>query len=267
MTNAIASRPKTQASVTGSGSALRRYQDVVVGRTGLASTLYFEFCTWLSPIPGALGLALRKTFWPRLFGACGRGVLFGAGTVLRHPHRIHLGERVVISEGCVLDARSADSNHAITVGDDVILSNGVILSCKGARIAIGARTGLGPQAMVLAGDGGDVTIGADCALGPRVTLVGGGHYRTGRTDVPIWRQGIRPGDALTLEDGLWFGAGVTALGGLRVGHGSIAAAGAVLAKDVGPLTVTGGVPARAIRRRGAGSAECASASGDRGEQA
>jgi acetyltransferase-like isoleucine patch superfamily enzyme len=221
----------------------------VVGRSGLGAMLYFEFCAWLAPVPGALGLALRKTFWPRLFGACGQGVLFGQNVVLRHPHRIHLGERVVISEGCVLDARTAAAEQAITLGDDVILSNGVMLSCKGARIEIGARTGLGPQTMALAGDGGDVRIGADCAIGPRVTLVGGGHYRTDRTDVPIWRQGIRPGDALTLEDDLWFGAAVTALGGVRVGSGSIAAAGAVLARDVAPRTITGGVPARPIRRR------------------
>lgn len=252
---ATAVRAKTQHAVTGNGSALRRYQDVVVGRTGLAATLYFDFCAALSPIPGALGLVLRQRFWPRLFGSCGAGVVFGTGIVLRHPHRIHLGDRVVVSENCILDARFDRTDRALVVGDDVILSNGVVVSCKGARVEIGARSGFGPYSCILAADGGDVVVGDDCAVGPRVTLVGGGHYHHGRTDLPIWRQGIRPGDCLTLEGDIWVGAGATLLGGTRIGRGSIAAAGAAVARDVEPFTITGGVPARPIRRRGGDDAD------------
>jgi acetyltransferase-like isoleucine patch superfamily enzyme len=248
-TIATTTRAKTQHAVTGKGSALRRYQEVVVGRPGLAGTLYFEFCCWLTPVPGALGLALRQRFWPRLFGSCGKGVVFGTGIVLRHPHRIHLGDRVVVSENCILDARSDGSPRAMVIGDDAILSNGVVVSCKGAGVEIGPRTGFGPYSCILAADGGDITVGADCAIGPRVTLVGGGHYHHDRTDLPIWRQGIRPGDRLILEEDIWVGAGATALGGVRIGRGSIAAAGATLTRQVEPYTITGGVPARPIRRR------------------
>lgn len=246
---AAAARAKTQHAVTGRGSALRRYREVVVGRTGLAALLHFELCCWLAPVPGALGLALRQRFWPRLFGSCGKGVVFGTGIVFRHPNRIHLGDRVVVSENCILDARVEGASRAMVIGDDVILSNGVVISCKGARVEIGPRTGFGPYSCVLAADGGDITVGADCAIGPRVTLVGGGHYHHGRTDLPIWRQGIRPGDRLSLEDDIWMGAGATALGGVRVGRGSIAAAGATLTREVAPYTITGGVPAQPIRRR------------------
>ena len=119
---------KTHASVTG-GSPLRTYQEVIVGRSGWLDLLYFEWCAWLSPVPGAVGLLLRKLFWPRLFAACGRGVVFGGSVVLRQPGRIRLGERVVVSDGCILDGRSDERVESIVVGDDAMLSNDVMLSC------------------------------------------------------------------------------------------------------------------------------------------
>lgn len=242
-------RIKTQAAVTGGGSALRRYQDVIVGCPGLGRILYFELCLWLGSLPGAAGLALRKTLWPRLFARCGRGVVFGAGVVLRHPHRIHLGDRVVVGEGSVLDARSQGSDHAITLGDDVILSTGVVLSAKYASIEVGARTGFGPQCVVVTTDDNAVRIGADVAIGPHTVIVGGGNYHTERLDIPIWRQGIKPDHHVTLGDDIWLGAGVRVLGGARIDGGSIVAAGAVVTGQLGPCTVAAGVPARVLRTR------------------
>ena len=89
---------KTHAAVTTGGSAMTRYQDVVVGNRSLKTFVYYEFCMLLSPLPGVLGLFLRKIFWPRLFGTCGKGAAFAAGIILRHPHRIHMGDRVIISD-------------------------------------------------------------------------------------------------------------------------------------------------------------------------
>lgn len=47
----------------------------------------------------------------------------------------------------------------------------------------------------------------------------------------------------------WLGHNATILAGVSVGHGAIVAAGAVVAKDVGPYEIVGGVPARLIKRR------------------
>lgn len=248
MTDSPAGRTKTHAAVTGGGSPWRRYQEVVVGRTGLWPTLRFELGVWLAQVPGALGLALRKALWPGLLGAVGPGALFGQGIVLRHPGRIRLGARVVLSEGCVLDARHETVPCAIALGDDVILSSGVIVQCKGATIRIGDRSGLGMGSVVLATDANDVTIGADVAIGPRC-VIGGGNYNIGRLDVPIWRQGIQRDRPIVLEDDLWLGSNVTVLSGVRIGRGSIVAAGAVVTHDIPPHTLAGGVPAKPLRRR------------------
>ena len=239
----------THHTITCGASLWRRYQSVMVGSRSLAPTLFYEFCIMLAPVPGALGLVLRKLFWPHLFGACGPGAQFGSGIVLRHPHRIHLGERVVLSEGCVLDGRNESSKKAIVLGNDVMVAPYAILEGKSASIRIGARCGIGAQAIILAADGNDVTIGADVAIGPRCNIVGGGIYNEERLDVPMWRQGVKPERLVRLEDDIWLGAAVSVLGGVRIGRGSIVGAGAVVTRDVPPYTVCAGVPAKAIRRR------------------
>ncbi len=239
---------KTHAAVTGRGSALKKYQDVVVGSRGPVDLLYFEWCMLLSVVPGAAGMLLRKLFWPRLFGSCGRGCMFGAGIVLRHPGRIRLGRNVIVSEGCVLDARHTIED-VIVLGDNVILSNNVMLSCKNGTIRIGDNVGLNAQTIIQSTSECPVEIGADCVIGQRCFIIGGGSYNTDRLDVPIRTQGIRPDAGVRLEEDVWLGGNVTVLGGVTMGRSSIAAAGAVLTRSVGPRTVSMGVPARVVRER------------------
>ncbi|MBI2839239.1 MAG: hypothetical protein HYX75_13060 [Acidobacteria bacterium] len=238
---------KTHTSVTQGGSALARYQQVIVGRKSFSSLIYFEFCAWLGHIPGAAGLVLRKIFWPRLFRSCGKGVLFAENVVLRHPKRVSIGNRVVVSEGCVLDGRHTSSDRAITIGDDVILSVDVVLSCKNGSISIGARSGLGAQTVFAVGEDCTVQVGDDVAIGPHCSITAGG-YNTDRHDIPIIQQGILADDAI-IEDNVWLGAHVTMIGGARVGHGSIVASGGAVISDIPPMTVCGGVPARPLKSR------------------
>ncbi len=235
---------KTQAAVTKGGSMLSRYQDVVVGSRSLLYTLYYELCIWLTHCPGALGLLSRKVFWPRLFGSCGKGVAFGEGIILRHARRIQLGDRVVLSERCILDARSAAADKAIVLGDDVILSNDVVLSCKDGAIEIGARTGIGAQTIIHSRVGCNVSIGRDVLIAPQCFVTGGGGYRIDRLDIPISQQGKVYDGGIRIEDNVWLAANVSVLGGVVLGTGSVAAAGAVVTKSVESDSVCMGVPAR-----------------------
>lgn len=240
---------KTQRSITGGGSALERYQRVIVGRRGILPTIYFELCTWMSPIPGALGLALRKIFWPRLFGSCGRGVQFGQGLLLRHPHRVHLGDRVVLSEGAVIDARNGTTERVLVIGDDVMIANYVVISCKGGTLTIGARTGIGVHTVIQSTNDCPVSIGEDVIIGPRCYIVGGGNYDIDTGDGPISRRGIVRDSGVRIDDDVWLGAGVTVLSGIEIGSGAVMAAGAVAAKSAAARTVSAGVPAKVLRMR------------------
>jgi len=48
---------------------------------------------------------------------------------------------------------------------------------------------------------------------------------------------------------VWIGTNALIMGGVRIGHGAVIAAGAVVTRDVQPFAVVGGVPAKLIRMR------------------
>ena len=240
---------KTHAAITGQGSALGRYQDVMVGCRSWTALLYYELCMWLAPVPGALGMVLRKIFWPRLFAGCGKGCMFAAGIVVRQPRRIRLGRGVVISEGCILDGRHSEAEVSIEVGDNVIFSNSVMLSCKNGTIAIGPETGINAQTIIQSTNDCPVRIGGDCIIGQRCLIIAGGSYNMEQLDVPIRTQGIRPDGGTVLEDNVWLGGNVTVLGGVTMGSGSVAGAGALVSRDTPANSVSLGVPARVARMR------------------
>jgi galactoside O-acetyltransferase len=218
----------------------------------MRSLAYFEFCMWVGVLPGALGLFVRKLFWPRLFASCGSGVLFGSGIVLRHPHRIQLGDRCVLSDGCVLEARCSDE-IGLTIGPDSILSNNAMVSCKNGVISIGSRAGIGAFTVIHAVNGASVTIGDDVLVGPRCYFAGGGNYHTERTDIPMAKQGLIEETGLRLGSDIWLGAGVSVMSGVEIDDGCIIAAGAVVTKSLEKYSVAMGVPAKVLKKRGEGS--------------
>lgn len=68
-------------------------------------------------------------------------------------------------------------------------------------------------------------------------------------NLPMIHQGMIS-NSVVIEDDVWIGHGTTILKGVRIGKGSIIAAGAVVTKDVAPYSIVGGIPAKLIRNRG-----------------
>lgn len=240
---------KTHKVITEEGSALGKYQHVMIGSKSFGFLLYFEFCSWLGKFPGALGIVLRKIFWPKLFGSCGKGVTFADNIVLRHPKRIHLGDRVVVSEGSVLDARHDTENRVLTLDDDVMLSINVMISCKNGCVYVGKRTGLSAHTIIHATNDCPVNIGADAIIGPQCYIVGGGDYNFDRLDIPMREQGIKQDGGVTLEDDVWLGAKTTVLGGVTIHKGSIAGTSSLVNRSIPEYSICAGIPAKVIRKR------------------
>jgi maltose O-acetyltransferase len=88
-----------------------------------------------------------------------------------------------------------------------------------------------------------VTIGAHVYIGYDVMLITTDHA----VGPSLQRCGHRLFRPICIEDGVWIGSRTLILPGVRVGHGSVVAAGAVVTRDVPPDTLVGGVPARRIR--------------------
>lgn len=55
--------------------------------------------------------------------------------------------------------------------------------------------------------------------------------------------------SVRLEDDVWLGAHVVVLPGVTIGRGAVVAAGAVVNRDVEPMSIVAGVPARKIGAR------------------
>lgn len=94
----------------------------------------------------------------------------------------------------------------------------------------------------LAGDE-RITIGDRVSIAPRVTLVTSSHPNSSRIRpvAPVASGGI------TIEPDAWIGAGAVILPGVRIGRGAVVGALAVVSRDVPPLHVVSGAPARTVR--------------------
>jgi len=232
-----------------SQSASKRYRGLVVGRDGFAALAIHELITLtVSPCPGALGLALRRLVLPHVFGAMGRNVTFGHHVTLRHTHKVSIGHNVVIDDYVVLDAKGSD-NQGISIGDGAMISRNTVLSCKGGNIRIGKGAACGMNSLIHAEAGSDVVIGDDVTIGAYAYLAGAGNYELDRTDTPIKDSGFHSKGGIRIGHGAFLGAHVQVLDGVEVGPGAVLAAGAVVIRDVPPLTIVGGVPAKVLGHR------------------
>ena len=237
--------PRAQDELATPGEpARRKYARLIVGREGWGALVTYELVQLLSQwVPGATGLALRKVLYPRLLGACGRNVVFGQHVVLRHPHKIRVGDGVVIDDHCLIDAKGA-SNAGITIGAGAFIGRNTILSCKNGDIAIGEGANIGFNCEVFSA--ARVEIGARALLAAYCYVIGGDHEWSGAGDVLT--QGRRA-SGVVVGEGAWLGAGVKVLDGTRVGAGAIVGAGGVVTEAVPDRAIAVGVPARVVRYR------------------
>jgi len=238
--------PNAQRDLFDAGASPRaKYARLIVGRPGLGPLLAYEFVVTVSQhVPGALGLVLRRTLYPLLLGSCGRNVTFGQNVVLRHPHKIHIADDVVIDDNCLLDAKG-EQNQGITIGRGVFVGRNTILSCKNGDITIGEGANIGFNCEVFSAS--SVTIGPGTLLAAYAYLIGGDHA-AGDPDVPI-RDQQRVSAGIRVGRDAWIGAGVRVLDGVTVGDGAVIGANAVVREPVPDRAVAAGVPARIISTR------------------
>lgn len=114
----------------------------------------------------------------------------------------------------------------------------------GRGIKLGVNSGLGVNCQIQP----PCEIGDNVLMGPDVVVLTLNHEYSD-INKPIGWQGMKPREKVVVSNNVWIGQRVMIMPGVKVGEGSIIAAGAVVTKDVPPYTIVGGVPAKVIQHR------------------
>lgn len=175
----------------------------------------------------------------------GRGVRIMPPLMLSGAGGVTLGDRVILEQFVGLSAVGG----RITVGDDCELRCFARLEAHDGTISLGARSSVNPFCL-LSGFGG-LQIGRDVRIGSHCVILSSTHRFEDPTQV-IRAQGVerRP---TVIGDDVWLGTSVTVMGGVSIGTGCVVGAGAVVTRDVPPLSIVVGVPARVVGTRSASS--------------
>jgi acetyltransferase-like isoleucine patch superfamily enzyme len=91
---------------------------------------------------------------------------------------------------------------------------------------------------------GGLQIADNVSISPEVTVLTASHLAN-HPDFPVE---LRP---VVIEDHVWIGTRAMILPGVTLGHGCVVAAGSVVTRDVPPLAIVAGIPARSVGVRAA----------------
>ncbi len=169
----------------------------------------------------------------------------GKSQALRHRPHVELADDVKISPEARIHPRvgKIKLGKACTVAPGAVIQGNVEIgdfcSVQMNTMLIGYGTRENPA--------GKIQIGNHVRIAPNVQMIGGNHV-IDRTDLPIGKQGLvqKP---IVIEDDVWIAGRVVITCGVRIGTGSVIAAGAVVTKDVPAWSIVGGVPAKILRKR------------------
>ena len=114
------------------------------------------------------------------------------------------------------------------------------------NIELGAHTRVQPNCVIWASPKSRIVIGALTGIGPGTMMFSSNH--TFVPGLPYHKQPWREADIIIGND-VWVGAGSVIVAGVTIGDGSVVAAGSVVTRDVPPMSVAAGVPAKVIASR------------------
>ena len=122
----------------------------------------------------------------------------------------------------------------VQIGDNAVIMMGAVIN-------IGAVIGDGTMIDMGAVLGGRAMVGKRCHIGAGAVLAGV----------------VEPPSAtpVVVEDNVLIGANAVVIEGVRIGEGSVVAAGSVVIEDVAPGMVVAGVPARVVKKKDEKSAQ------------
>jgi acetyltransferase-like isoleucine patch superfamily enzyme len=161
------------------------------------------------------------------FAHFGKGSLIYSPRGILSPHRIEIGDHVMIHEHAMFSVverfNGREHDPWLRVGSGTNIGAGAWFSCVG-RIEIGENNLMGHN-----------------------VLIADSYHEYQDPDTPIIKQPMANPEPVVIEPGCIIGPHVAILAGVTVGANSFVAANAVVTKSVPPNSVVVGNPARVIR--------------------
>ena len=196
-------------------------------------------------IPTLVGIGIRGLLYKLILHIDGMAAI-EKNVRLRYAANIRLGHGSYLDEGVYIHA----TPQGVEIGRDTIVMHGAVLHVYNFRNLPGAGIRIGEDCLigeytVIRGQGG-VTIGDRVYTSPMTQIIAVNHIFQDPTR-PFIEQGITA-EGIVIEDDVWLGASAVVTDGVRIGKGSVVAAGAVVTKDVPPHCIVAGVPAQVVRQ-------------------
>ncbi|GAB4237994.1 MAG: acyltransferase [Ekhidna sp.] len=167
---------------------------------------------------GGISNVLFAKWYLRKCTTVGFGVRTNGKPLIRNGGAIHLGNDVRIWSNITKSKLLVGSKAKLSIGKNSRV-NGVHIGVRN-QVTIGENVRIAPYTIILDSDFHSVT----------------DHFAE------------LPGEPIIIEDNVWITTRATILKGVKIGEGSVIAAGAVVNKDVPPYTIVGGVPAKVIKK-------------------
>jgi acetyltransferase-like isoleucine patch superfamily enzyme len=176
-------------------------------------------------------------------------LLIGKGVRIIHANHLSVGSNFIAEEYCEINCLSVNGikfGNKVTIGSYALIRpTGKYGGEPGMGLIVGDNSNIGPFAYI--GCSGMITIGNNVMISPRVSIYAENHNFS-QTDISMKEQGVTREEVI-IEDDCWIAANSVVLAGVKIGKGSIVAAGSVVTKDVPPYSIVAGSPARIIKSR------------------
>ena len=225
------------------GGGFGAYKYLTAGDVGFFRFLWQELLTFcLGPLPGALGLVLRRLLYPSLFKSCGGKLVVGRNVVLRHPQKIRLGVGVVLDDNSMLDARGCHE-RGMQLADRVMINRGSVIQSKGGDVIIEEGATVGSESFLVSWGGLEIGTGTSIAGG---VFVSAGTFKLDDFDKPFAEREPHTAGPIVIGREVWIATRAVILDGVHIGDNAVVSAGAIVRRRVKEKCVVDGNPARVV---------------------
>jgi acetyltransferase-like isoleucine patch superfamily enzyme len=232
------------------GGGFSEYRALITEDRSLLFFLGFEFYSLLlSNLSSFIGLGCRQLSLPFFLRSAGRAPIIGRSVTIRQPHRIGIGDKVILDDFVTLDVRAHESRNSeigISLADHVLLGRNSIVVAKDGFIRLGRACNVGSHCRIATQS--SVEIG-ESVLIAAYSYIGPGNHKIDGADQPLIERGMDLKGGVRIGDNVWIGTRATILDGVTIGRDAVVGAHSLVLEDVPERAIVAGAPAKVIRYR------------------